>query len=46
MPSFKPIGVPVAIDDAIVQCGRCAKDWGGPDERGLFWPALPVRVHC
>ncbi|CAD0023441.1 unnamed protein product, partial [Aureobasidium pullulans] len=28
-----PIGVPVAIDDAIVQCGRCAKDWGGPDER-------------
>ncbi|CAD0014279.1 unnamed protein product, partial [Aureobasidium pullulans] len=37
-----PIGVPVAIDDAIVQCGRCAKDWGGPDERGLFWPALPT----
>ncbi|THY04078.1 hypothetical protein D6D01_10149 [Aureobasidium pullulans] len=33
MPSFKPIGVPVAVEAGLVQCGRCAKEWGGPDQK-------------
>ncbi|THW59322.1 hypothetical protein D6D19_10279 [Aureobasidium pullulans] len=33
MPQFKPIGVPVPLEDNLVQCGRCAKEWGGPDEK-------------